>query len=721
MKLQTSSNKGEVRGVLSETAFGIGNGSLLLEYLRSNIYKNPVQALTREIASNARDAHREVDGDPNNPTTRKTPIQITFPNEWSGDFRVQDWGPGISPERMTTIFTQFGNSTKRDSNDETGGFGLGCKTPFAYGDSFTVTTVFDGIKYYYSAILDGGAGKMVLLSKEETDDPSGTVISVPVHKDDWDSFVDYTMLATALWDVKPVLKGISPAPEYPKIETYFGGDDWTLANSITLRDVAGLDSGTYAVVDGIPYKIEGYSMNNMDYKLKDALNCSFHLKFEVGELDLAPSRDHLRYTKETQKLIKERVQNALVMLKEQIQDKISAAPSYYDAAIAYRNLKAETSSDVMNLAGGMRWNGIPIKFDIDISSIGRWSKMTKFWLDCGDLKTKRSNTTLHPLSDQILVLFNEEEKSLPRRGIEALLEDSSNKYTAVEIITCPKEPTSREFRQHMSWKPDAKVEYSLDILDRYRIGKLSAFPMPKGRKGYNGGGRRKASDGNIMGYSFWENHNGDVCTNSIEVTNDGGVYIEADYQNKTYKTNGREVHTLQQLRNFELLIGEKIVGFSKTRVKKLDSEWRTLEEAVQEKVNECLDDATFDELREARFSDSYAFERKFSSISKIGDDLDLFNNQDGAMVSYITASNEIAETRKMANKYWEALAWLDYDTSTPDNIPLAKQHKKVVDTYRLLPHIDCYRMSDETSTEIIRYVNLIDDELAGAAPVALAS
>jgi len=171
----------------------------------------------------------------------------------------------------------------------------------------------------------------------------------------------------------------------------------------------------------------------------------------------------------------------------------------------------------------------------------------------------------------------------------------------------------------------------------------------------------------------------------------------------------------------ELLIGEKVVGFSKTRIKKLDSEWRTLEEAVKEKVEEYLEDVTVEELCNARFSSEYVFSSKFWSLKRLQEDLSIFAHQDGTMVSYIIACNEIAETRKIADKIWSALSWLGYDLSRPKEIPIEVQHAKVVDTYRLLPYIECYNMSEETYQEIIRYINLIDAELAGATLVALAS
>jgi hypothetical protein len=176
------------------------------------------------------------------------------------------------------------------------------------------------------------------------------------------------------------------------------------------------------------------------------------------------------------------------------------------------------------------------------------------------------------------------------------------------------------------------------------------------------------------------------------------------------------------LKYLEAFIGEKVVGFSQTRIKKLDSEWRPLEEVVKEKVEEYLEDVTVEELRDAKFSGTYAFSSKFCNLKRLEEDLSIFHHQDGAMVTYIMACNEIAETRKIADKIWSALSLLDYDLGQPKEVPIAAQYAKAVDAYRLLPYIEGYNMKEETYQEVIRYINLIDAELASAAAlVALAS
>jgi len=39
---------------------------------------------------------------------------------------------------MGPLYGTYGGSDKKNNGTETGGFGLGCKSPFAYGDHFEV-------------------------------------------------------------------------------------------------------------------------------------------------------------------------------------------------------------------------------------------------------------------------------------------------------------------------------------------------------------------------------------------------------------------------------------------------------------------------------------------------------------------------------------------------------------------------------------------------------
>ena len=202
MLLPESNINTESSGVLKSSSFGIGNIGVILNILRTKIYKNPVLAVCREITCNARDAHREVSSLTSNPTTTDTPIEVYLPNEFESSLKIRDFGPGISPDRMHDIFVNFGSSTKRIDNVQTGGFGLGAKTPFAYGQSFSVETIVDGVKYFYNAYIDESqVGTMDLMKQVPTSEGNGTTIIVPVNQDDFDRFATTIIECTKHWAV----------------------------------------------------------------------------------------------------------------------------------------------------------------------------------------------------------------------------------------------------------------------------------------------------------------------------------------------------------------------------------------------------------------------------------------------------------------------------------------------------------------------------------------
>lgn len=131
-------------GSFEESSFSIDqSSSVIFDILRSKMYSNKIGAVAREIASNSRDANREAKTDKN--------IEIEFTNDnflsTIGDTSIifRDYGIGISPDRMETIFLKYAASTKRDSDLQTGGFGIGSKTPFCYTDSFVIKTINEGV------------------------------------------------------------------------------------------------------------------------------------------------------------------------------------------------------------------------------------------------------------------------------------------------------------------------------------------------------------------------------------------------------------------------------------------------------------------------------------------------------------------------------------------------------------------------------------------------
>lgn len=120
--------------------FGISNSAEFFNILSSTLYSDQILAVVREVLCNAWDAHIAAD-------CKNTPVKVTFTDD---SLIVRDFGLGIPHDQIGPIYGTYGNSTKKNDGQQTGGFGLGCKAPFAYTDQFEVVSSNNGIRTIYS-------------------------------------------------------------------------------------------------------------------------------------------------------------------------------------------------------------------------------------------------------------------------------------------------------------------------------------------------------------------------------------------------------------------------------------------------------------------------------------------------------------------------------------------------------------------------------------------
>lgn len=149
MQVHTDGRRVVSSGVTAKGKFGISRRSQahIMTILRDNIYTDKILAVLREYSSNAWDAHRMVGkGD--------LPIHVTLPDTDNPTLVIRDFGPGMSPRDVFNIYTQYGESTKRNTDDAVGMMGIGSKSAFAYSDSFNVTSWNGGMRRVYIAVLD---------------------------------------------------------------------------------------------------------------------------------------------------------------------------------------------------------------------------------------------------------------------------------------------------------------------------------------------------------------------------------------------------------------------------------------------------------------------------------------------------------------------------------------------------------------------------------------
>lgn len=344
MKLSDVRPSLETSGNMPEHFFSIQDTGMIFDILRGKMYSNPILAICREISCNARDAHREIG-------KQDVPIQISLPNNLSPYFKIKDFGPGISPDRMTNIFIKYTASTKRDDNTQTGGFGLGAKTPFSYSDTFSIETVFDGIAYVYSCGIDETrVGKLMLMSEKKTKEPNGTEIIIPVKSADFYTFNHSIENATRHWDVKPNFVGGSVSYQIQK--KVLEGDKWAFASHDSYQSVVKL------IIDGIEYPLDLQALRTYaDATILDSTRTILLLEFGVGELSLSANRESVYLDDPTKKKIKTRLEEVKMSIRKKLDDKIAGFTSLWEANVYYLKELTHVFFD-QKFLGPLNWNGI---------------------------------------------------------------------------------------------------------------------------------------------------------------------------------------------------------------------------------------------------------------------------------------------------------------------------------------------------------------------------
>ena len=283
------------KGLKGSRSFRISraNESFIKMILRDKIYKNKVLAALREYSVNGWDAHRTGG-------KADVPIEVTLPTTLEPTLTIRDYGPGMSPEETET-FTEYGDSTKRDSNDPAGCLGFGCKAGYAYGDQFTVTIFWGGYKRVYSAVLTDGDDDFALMSETPCGDETGVEIKIPCRIDDIPSFEQEARGLFPYFDPKPVIN--TDLPEVKGKRRNNGWIEEKNTDSNRHQNYYGNQGGRWVAVMGpIPYKIDLTQIHD-ELEAEDLWNglqkMNGGVYFEMGAVSFTVSREELEYTDET--------------------------------------------------------------------------------------------------------------------------------------------------------------------------------------------------------------------------------------------------------------------------------------------------------------------------------------------------------------------------------------------------------------------------------------
>lgn len=298
MILENTFGKIERSTKVEPLAVGVKNSAVILQILCTKLYSNPLKVVVQEYMCNARDAHRERGN-------ADVPITIILPTKLFPTLKITDTGVGISPERVRDVFVFLGESTKLDTDDQTGGHGLGAKTAWSYTEteSFTVRTIYANIEYTYIMYIgEGGEGFMELLHTKSTDEGNGTTIEIDIKVEDLDRTEQYVYATGFFWDVRPHIKNPSGRYEFDCPVHHFTSENGNIIGSY-IGEISDARKNTYLshlknklsiVVDGIIYKQVSDTIEIPDdCKILVPNNAAIFVHFKTSELKPAINRENV--------------------------------------------------------------------------------------------------------------------------------------------------------------------------------------------------------------------------------------------------------------------------------------------------------------------------------------------------------------------------------------------------------------------------------------------
>lgn len=314
MKLNTTRTVDNNLGDMETHRVSIAANGKAFSTLVKGIYENKIRAFVREIATNALDSHIQAG-------IEDTQFHVSFPDIFDPYFRVRDYGVSMTHEQVFAIFGTLFESTKDDSNDVVGAFGLGSKSPLAYADSFNVTAFLDDeMRVYLVTIDETGAPTISLLATESSDKPDGIEVAVPIREQDFSRVTSEGRDVLSAFDVLPTsnitLEGLN------KLYTLEDGSAFVCKTTGYQRLIVRQGCVMYPVSD---WDIVG--------PVQSVLPASHAIVLDVpiGTVGVTTSREALELDEKTRAFLKDTVAQTVANIQTELTEIVNSMPNMLSA------------------------------------------------------------------------------------------------------------------------------------------------------------------------------------------------------------------------------------------------------------------------------------------------------------------------------------------------------------------------------------------------------
>ena len=298
--------------ISKSSSFKIQASSKAFEILSSNIYKNKIRAVIREISCNAVDAHISAGVD--------KPFDVHLPTYLEKWFSVRDYGLGIPEENMEEIYTTYFYSDKTETNDLIGGLGLGTKSPLSLVDSFTVVNYNNGYKLEYCCFKnENKEPQITLLSKVPSNEPTG--IEVKLSTKDF-LIMDFETNAVQVYKFFDSMPNINNQKIKERIEEEKTSIKWIDCFA------ANKENKMYIIMGNVCYEVpDVISAYNLKYGV--------YIRADIGEVNFDPGREYVTLDKKTKEYLRKKVVDILASLESIARADLDSIKCPFERAKAY--------------------------------------------------------------------------------------------------------------------------------------------------------------------------------------------------------------------------------------------------------------------------------------------------------------------------------------------------------------------------------------------------
>lgn len=300
--------------------------TVMIANMLSNMYSDPVLAVIREYICNALDSHKAA-GKP------EVPVTVIVPNLLENTFTIRDYGLGMSDDEVMKLFSTYGASSKRETNEMVGGFGIGSKSGFAYTDNFTVESIFNGEKLTYIVFMCESNGPSIeLISRNPTSENNGFSVKIPVKKQDINTFKEKLIKFLKFVDNPVEVQGCDF--EKPKLLKSLDHLGWTAKfySSSEWRDGGSVYIKMGPVI---------YSASDIFNHWESSFKTPIVIECPIGTFNISPDRESVIIKPETKQEIRDWCNALVPILQKEILEELQQEPTLYRAQLKYVNCTSD--------------------------------------------------------------------------------------------------------------------------------------------------------------------------------------------------------------------------------------------------------------------------------------------------------------------------------------------------------------------------------------------